>query len=201
MNAAARKARKNLLKLRDAIAEQLDEGRYFAAAAAEWARLPVLWRIALHILSGIGSADGGLDNLTDLAARAWREIPPPEREALRFVSRQCEKQLQSMGVLTAGGGDQSEARQALNQAHDAFVQFSSDGRFSSAAERAWARVNADWRIALHLLGGIGSRDVDLDVLAARRWGDIPAPEQAAIRAMCRDAKKHLHGIAALRARV
>lgn len=87
-----------LMKLRDEMTHTASNGRFYDAAAQEWRRLPVMWRVALLMLAGIGA---DVDNLYTLADRNWQELPPPEREQLRTVVRDAKRHLGQLTALAA----------------------------------------------------------------------------------------------------
>ena len=58
-------------------AAQRSNGRSGSAESREWAGLASHYRMALVLLAGI---DGEIE---ELALRDWREMPPPERDAIR----------------------------------------------------------------------------------------------------------------------
>ena len=89
---------KQLMKLRDEMTHSASNGRFHDAAAREWRRLPVMWRVALLMIAGIGA---DVDNLYTLADRNWQEMPPPEREELRIVVRDAKRHLGQLTALAA----------------------------------------------------------------------------------------------------
>ena len=89
---------KQLMKLRDEMTHSASNGRFHDAAAREWRRLPVMWRVALLMIVGIGA---DVDNLYTLADRNWQEMPPPEREELRSVVRDAKRHLGQLTALAA----------------------------------------------------------------------------------------------------
>ena len=87
-----------LMKLRDEAMQRASKGRYYDAAAREWQMLPVMWRVALLMLAGIGA---DVEHLYTLAERNWQELPPPEREELRAVVRDAKRHLCRLTALAA----------------------------------------------------------------------------------------------------
>ena len=88
----------HLMKLRDEAMQRASKGRYYDAAEREWQTLPVMWRVALLMLAGIGA---DMEHLYTLADRNWQELPPPEREELRAVVRDAKKHLGGLTALAA----------------------------------------------------------------------------------------------------
>ena len=88
----------HLMKLRDEAMQRASKGRYYDAASREWQRLPVMWRVALLMLAGIGA---DVEHLYTLAERNWQELPPPEREELRSVVRDAKRHLGGLAALAA----------------------------------------------------------------------------------------------------
>lgn len=67
----------------------------------EWHRLPVADRKLLLMLSGVGS----IDALESMAAKAYKELAPPERDAMATVQRSLRhlvKNTQAIGSMSAG---------------------------------------------------------------------------------------------------
>ncbi|QNP59459.1 hypothetical protein [Paenacidovorax monticola] len=87
-----------LMKLRDEMTQSASNGRFCDAASREWRRLPVMWRVALLMIAGIGA---DVEHLYTLADRNWQELPPPEREELRMVVRDAKKHLGGLTALAA----------------------------------------------------------------------------------------------------
>jgi hypothetical protein len=87
-----------LMKLRDEMTQSASNGRFYDAASREWRRLPVMWRVALLMIAGIGA---DVEHLYTLADRNWQELPPPEREELRGVVRDAKKHLGGLTALAA----------------------------------------------------------------------------------------------------
>ena len=89
---------KQLMKLRDEAMQRASKGRYYDAASREWQKLPVMWRVALLMLAGIGA---DVEHLYTLAERNLQELPPPEREELRSVVRDAKRHLSGLTALAA----------------------------------------------------------------------------------------------------
>lgn len=87
-----------LMKLRDQMTQSASNGRFCDAASQEWRRLPVMWRVSLLMIAGIGA---DVEHLYTLADRNWQELPPPEREELRSVVRDAKKHLGGLTALAA----------------------------------------------------------------------------------------------------
>ena len=87
-----------LMKLRNEAMQRASNGRYYDAASREWQRLPVMWRVALLMLAGIGA---DVEHLYTLAERNWQEMPPPEREELRAMVRDAKRHLGGLTALAA----------------------------------------------------------------------------------------------------
>jgi len=87
-----------LTKLRDEMTHSASNGRFYDAAAREWRGLPVMWRVALLMIAGIGA---DVEHLYTLADRNWQELPPPEREELRTVVRDAKRHLGQLTALAA----------------------------------------------------------------------------------------------------
>lgn len=91
--------RAKLSALRAEFASRASGGRYVCARSKEWAVLPLEFRFAVLLMAGI---DGDMDALT---RRAWREMPLPEREAIRGVMRGFAQALKASPSLCARWGD------------------------------------------------------------------------------------------------
>ena len=89
---------KQLMKLRDEMTQSASNGRFYDAASREWRRLPVMWRVALLMIAGIGA---DVEHLYTLVDRNWQELPPPEREELRSVVRDAKRHLGQLTALAA----------------------------------------------------------------------------------------------------
>jgi len=73
------------------------DGRCGSAESREWAGLASHYRMALVLLAGI---DGEIE---ELALRDWREMPPPERDAIRRqirALRSCLLPLRALALRT-----------------------------------------------------------------------------------------------------
>lgn len=68
-------------ELRDEFVQRASQGRTSDAESREWARLEHAHRVVLMLLAGL---DG---ELSELANRAWRELPEPERVAIKQEAR------------------------------------------------------------------------------------------------------------------
>lgn len=90
--------RQRLAELRDEYVRMASNGRFHDAASREWRAIPLLWRQVLVMLAGAGS---DTDSLESLAARDWREMPVPERDALRLMVRSAKKHLGQLSALAA----------------------------------------------------------------------------------------------------
>ena len=77
--------RPRLRVLQDEFVQRATKGRYSDAESLEWARLSHEHRMALMLLGGV---DG---DLVALANRDWRELPDPEREAIKAEARRARK--------------------------------------------------------------------------------------------------------------
>lgn len=96
MSAVKEKCLARLAELQDEFVRIATEGRFVSAAAAEWAELPMRWRMALLLMAGVGDDES---DLATLASRSWREMPPREREEIRFVCRDGKKHLGQLLAL------------------------------------------------------------------------------------------------------
>ncbi|MFG5777695.1 hypothetical protein ACFIQF_11535 [Comamonas sp. J-3] len=71
-------------------------GLYAGTQDAEWAGIPLAWRIMLMTLGGIGDVE-----LIDyLAGRSWQELPPAEREAVQFAIREGKRVFSRLSALS-----------------------------------------------------------------------------------------------------
>ena len=82
-----------LRELQNEAIRRLTKGRHSDAGALEWSRQEHVHRMAFLLLAGV---DG---ELSELAGRAWLELPNPEREAVRLQIRSMRKAMQSVYVL------------------------------------------------------------------------------------------------------
>ena len=91
MCAVAERAR--LSALRDEYVQRATRGRFSDAESKEWAAVPVQHRMAFLLLAGV---DG---DLPELARRDWRELPGPEREAVKAEIRSMRGTVGSVWAL------------------------------------------------------------------------------------------------------
>ncbi len=87
---------------RDFFAQKASSTAHSGAIDAEWARMPMAWRIVLLMMGGVGDLNTDLDRL---AARSWQIIPPPERDGIRSATREAFALLsrtQAMRLRTTG---------------------------------------------------------------------------------------------------
>lgn len=87
-----------LAALRDEYVRIATDGRFVDSASREWRRIPITWRMALVMMAGAGD---DTESLESLASRDWREMPPPEREALRSIVRGAKRHLGGLTALAA----------------------------------------------------------------------------------------------------
>lgn len=87
--------------LKDFFIHKASNGLYAGAQDAEWARVPLNWRITLMMLGGIGE----MDSIDYLAGRSWQELPPREREAVKFAAREGKRILGGLRALTLRTGE------------------------------------------------------------------------------------------------
>lgn len=73
--------RERLRHLQNENVHRASKGRWSDAESREWAKLTREHRMCLHLLAGI---DG---DLPELALREWRELPEPERTAIKAEVR------------------------------------------------------------------------------------------------------------------
>lgn len=92
--------RDRLQQLKNEIVSAATGGRHRCARSKEWAALPLEFRFAVLLMAGI---DGDMDAL---ARRAWREMPTPERDAIRGVMRNFAAVLKASPSLCARWGDE-----------------------------------------------------------------------------------------------
>ncbi|OJX21467.1 MAG: hypothetical protein BGO79_24410 [Delftia sp. 67-8] len=86
-----------LRELQREAAQRASNGRSGSAESREWAGLASHYRMALVLLAGI---DGEIE---ELALRDWREMPPPERDAIRRqirALRSCLLPLRALALRT-----------------------------------------------------------------------------------------------------
>lgn len=97
--ACSPEVRARLSQLRDEIVSQMTGGRHVCARSREWAALPLELRMAVLLIAGV---DG---DVSALARRAWREMPGPEREAVRGTIRNFSRALGASPALVSRWGD------------------------------------------------------------------------------------------------
>lgn len=86
--------RKLFGEVRDRYVRQATQGRLSDAESREWARLDHAYRVMLMLLAGL---DG---ELSELAHRAWRELPEHERVAIKQEARTARHGLAKLYALT-----------------------------------------------------------------------------------------------------
>lgn len=94
---SVRDCRIRLRDLQREAAQRASNGRSGSAESREWAGLASHYRMALVLLAGI---DGEIE---ELALRDWREMPPPERDAIRRqirALRSCLLPLRALALRT-----------------------------------------------------------------------------------------------------
>ena len=87
-----------LAALRDEFVRIASDGRFVDSASREWRGIPMNLRMALVLMAGLG---GKAESPAILAEREWREMPPPEREALRAMVRSAKRHLGGLTALAA----------------------------------------------------------------------------------------------------
>lgn len=87
-----------LAALRDEFVRIATDGRFVDSASREWRGIPMNWRMAMVLMAGLG---GKAESPAILAEREWREMPPPEREALRAMVRSAKRHLGGLTALAA----------------------------------------------------------------------------------------------------
>ena len=80
--------------LRDEYTQLATRGRQSDSESREWSGLSVGHRMAMLLLAGV---DG---DLADLATRDWRELPGPEREAIKSEVRAAKAAFSRMVSLS-----------------------------------------------------------------------------------------------------
>ena len=85
-------------ELRDEFVRIASDGRFVDAASREWRGIPMVWRMALVLMAGLGDE---AESPASLASREWREMPPPERDALRAMVRSAKRHLGGLTALAA----------------------------------------------------------------------------------------------------
>ncbi|QKV52369.1 hypothetical protein [Comamonas antarctica] len=88
-------ARARLRDLKSEAVQRASNQRWSDAESKEWAALTREHRMCLHLLAGI---DG---ELTELALREWRELPGPERAAIKAEVRSLRAAM--AGVFSLSG--------------------------------------------------------------------------------------------------
>lgn len=86
--------RARLRALKDEAVRRSSNGRWSNAEAMEWAALPVNVRMCALLLAGIEG------NLEELGLREWRELPPPERAAIKAEIRHLADAMAPLRSLT-----------------------------------------------------------------------------------------------------
>lgn len=81
--------------LRDEYTKLATGGRVSDSESREWAALDPCHRMAMLLLAGV---DG---ELTDLAQRAWLELPTPEREAIKVEVRAAKAAFSRLMALSS----------------------------------------------------------------------------------------------------
>lgn len=98
LSPVAREHIERLMQLRDEFVMLASNGRFIDAAGREWSRLPSTWRMTLLLVAGIGV---DVEHLDVLAGREWREMPEPERAAVRATVRDCKRNVCALYALAA----------------------------------------------------------------------------------------------------
>ena len=80
--------------LRDEFVAVASQKRWSDAESREWARLAETHRMALMLLAGVDGDIGAL------ALRHWRELPEPERVALKAEARFARREFSRLHALT-----------------------------------------------------------------------------------------------------
>lgn len=76
--------RARLRELQNEALSRASRGRWSDVEAREWGNMDLGHRVCLLILAGVGDS---FDTLSALAQRDWREMPPPERDAIKLQVR------------------------------------------------------------------------------------------------------------------
>lgn len=87
--------RERLRNLKNEVVQSASKGRWSDAESREWAAMSREHRMCLHLLAGI---DG---DLPELALREWRELPGPERTAIKAEVRAMREAMK--GVFSLSG--------------------------------------------------------------------------------------------------
>lgn len=80
--------------LRDEFVQMASQKRWSDAESREWGHMAETHRMALMLLAGV---DG---DLGALAQRHWRELPEPERMALKAEARFARREFSRLHALT-----------------------------------------------------------------------------------------------------
>ncbi|ATH13808.1 hypothetical protein CHL79_15940 [Delftia acidovorans] len=86
--------RARLRMLKDDAVRRASNGRWSDAEAREWTSLHISTRMTAVLLAGI---EGEME---ELAHREWRELPPPERTAIKAQLRYLADELAGLRSLT-----------------------------------------------------------------------------------------------------
>ncbi|MDR0204395.1 MAG: hypothetical protein LBJ40_19820 [Delftia acidovorans] len=86
--------RARLRELKDDAVRRASNGRWSDAEAREWSGLHIGTRMAALLLAGI---EGEME---ELALREWRELPPPERTAIKAQIRYLADDMAGLRSLT-----------------------------------------------------------------------------------------------------
>ncbi|MGF6211973.1 hypothetical protein ABIE32_001839 [Comamonas sp. 4034] len=78
--------RPRFAELREHFANKAGNTTHSGVMDAEWARMPLPWRIVMLMMGGIGDLDA---DMHQLAARSWQLIPPKERDGIRSALREA----------------------------------------------------------------------------------------------------------------
>lgn len=86
--------RKLFGEVRDGYVQRATRGTLSDAESREWARLDHAYRVMLMLLAGL---DG---ELSELAHRAWRELPEGERVAIKEEARNARHGFARLSAMT-----------------------------------------------------------------------------------------------------
>lgn len=86
--------RARLRVLKDDAVRRASNGRWSDAEAREWSTLHISIRMSVLLLAGI---EGELE---ELGRREWRELPPPERNAIKAQIRYMADEMAKLHSLT-----------------------------------------------------------------------------------------------------
>ena len=78
--------RPQFAELRDYFANKAGNTAHSGVMDAEWARMPLPWRIVMLMMGGVGDLD---TDMHQLAARSWQLSPPKERDGIRSALREA----------------------------------------------------------------------------------------------------------------